>query len=335
MNSSTSSSEAQVADTRGADERVWTRWLGVFALTLVLAVALLLAFLIAIDPYDSGRFGYLGITGVSDINPNTASASRARDLRFNSAIIGDSTGQLLDPGELSRLTSLRFVQLTVQGTGPREQLSILNFFLRHHDRVGALVIAVDPVWCTRDAALAPPHPFPFWLYDAGRLEYALRVFSLRSLGRAWRRVQIGRGRREPTRPDGYWDYMTLGTRDFRPEPATLDTSPAFAGTVSEDFPAVTRLAAALGKIPDVPVVLVAPPVYHTHVPRPGSRLDAEDRACKRALQRLADGRRHGRFIDYRVESELTRDQQAFRDVIHVNHKGARLMEQEIGKQLRQ
>jgi hypothetical protein len=315
------------------DTRVWARWLAVFAATFGLAVALLLAALIAVDPYDSGRFGYLGLKGVSDINPNTAVASRARDPQFDAAIIGDSTGQLLDPRELSRLTSRRFVQLTVPATGPREQLSVLDFFVRHHAQIGALVIAVDPVWCTRDATLAPPHPFPFWLYEAGPLEYAVRLFSLRALGRAWRRLQIGLGQRAPTRADGYWDYMTLGVHDFRPEPTTLDTSPPFAGNVGDDFPGVARLAAIAAKIPDVPLVLVAPPVYHTHVPRPGSRLDAEDRACKRALQHIVEGRPRGRFIDYRVDSALTRNAASFRDVIHVSHKGARVMEQEIAREL--
>ena len=326
MNSSTSSSEA--------DARGWARWLRAFVATLAFTVMLLLALVIAIDPYDSGRFGYLGIAGVNDMSPNTASVSHARDPQFDAAVIGNSTGQLLDPRELSRLTALRFVQLTVPGTGPREQLSILDFFLRHHARVGAVVISVDPVWCTRDAALPPPRPFPFWLYDAGPLEYAARLFSLRALGRAWRRAQIGLGLRQPTPPDGYVDYMALYPHDFHPEPATMDTSPDFAGMAPEDFPGVTRLAEALARTPDATVVLVAPPAFHTHLPRPGSRRDADERACKRALRRLMDERRRGRFIDYRVTSELTRDAASFRDAGHINHKAARVMEQEIARALR-
>ena len=84
--------------------------------------------MLAVDPYDSGRFGILGITGVVDESPRTANASRARDPQFDSAVFGNSTGQLLKPSELSQLTGSSFVQLTVPGTGPREQLAIMDFF---------------------------------------------------------------------------------------------------------------------------------------------------------------------------------------------------------------
>ena len=71
----------------------------------------MLALVLVVDPYDSGRLGLLGIEGVDDASPRTANASRARDPQFDSAVIGNSTGQLLKPSELSRLTGLRFVQL--------------------------------------------------------------------------------------------------------------------------------------------------------------------------------------------------------------------------------
>lgn len=324
MSSSISSSDS--------DRAAWARWLAVFAATLALAAALVFAAVIVIDPYDSGRFGF-GIAGVSDINPNTANASHARDPRFDAAIIGDSTAQALDPGELSRRTGRRFVQLSVPGAGPGEQLAILGFFMRHHARIGAVVIAVDPVWCTRDGALPPPHPFPFWLYEAGRFEYALKLFSLRALGRAWRRVQIGLGRREPTRADGYVATATTITQPFQPGPGIIDATPDAAGAPSEDFPAALRLMQALANIPDVPVMLVAPPFFYTHVPRPGSQADAEDRACKRALQRIVEGRKRGRFLDLRVDSALTRDQANFKDSFHVSAHGARLLERAIAGEI--
>jgi hypothetical protein len=319
MSSSISSSDADAG---------WARWLAAFAATLALAAAMVFAAVIAIDPYDSGRFGS-GIAGTSDTNPNLANASHARDPRFNATIIGDSTGQALDPAALSSLTGLRFVQLTVPGTGPREQLAILDFFTRQHSQIAAVVIAVDPVWCTRDAALPPPHLFPFWLYEADRFEYALRLFSLRALGRAWRRVQIALGRRTPTRADGYVTHSTTITHAFQPGPANIDTTPDATGTPSEDFPAAARLAQALKTIPDVAVVLVAPPFFHTHVPRPGSQADAEDRACKRALQRIVETHKRGRFVDLRADSALTHDPANFKDNFHVSASGARLVERTI------
>jgi hypothetical protein len=309
----------------------WGRWLAVFLAALALGAALVFAFVIAIDPYDSGRFGFLRIEGVSDINPNTANASRARDPQFDSAILGDSTAQLLKPSELSALTGARFVQLTVPGAGPREQLAILDFFARHHARIGAVIIAVDEVWCTRDAALPPPHPFPFWLYGESKLGYAAGLFSSRSLGRAWRRVLIGLGLRERSRADGYWDYEATGSRDFQPAIAPpLEPVPPFTGVVSDVFPAVTRLKDTIGRLSgEVPVVLFAPPLFYTHIARAGGAAAAQDDACKKALKVAVDGRARGAFIDYRVDNALTRDPANFTDYVHISAKAARQMERDI------
>jgi hypothetical protein len=309
----------------------WGRWLAVFLAALALGAALVFAFVIAIDPYDSGRFGFLRIEGVSDINPNTANASRAHDPQFDSAILGDSTAQLLKPSELSALTGARFVQLTVPGAGPREQLAILDFFARHHARIGAVIIAVDEVWCTRDAALPPPHPFPFWLYGESKLGYAAGLFSSRSLGRAWRRVLIGLGLRERSRADGYWDYEATGSRDFQPAIAPhLEPVSPFTGVVSDVFPAVTRLKDTIGRLSgEVPVVLFAPPLFYTHIARAGGAAAAQDDACKKALKVAVDGRARGAFIDYRVDNALTRDPANFTDYVHISAKAARQMERDI------
>lgn len=309
----------------------WGRWLGTFLGAVALGAVLVFAFVIAVDPYDSGRFGFLGIEGVSDLNPRTANASRARDPQFDSAIIGDSTAQLLKPSELSALTGARFVQLTVPGSGPREQLAILDFFVRHHARIGAVVIAVDGAWCTRDAALPLEHPFPFWLYGESKLGYAAGLFSSRSLGRAWRRVLIGLGLRERTRADGYWDYEATGSRDFRPAIAPhLESVPPFTGVASDVFPAIARLKEAIGKLPaDVPVVLFAPPLFYTHIARAGGVAAADDDACKKVLKGVADGRPRGGFIDYRVDNALTRDPANFMDYVHTSARAARQMEREI------
>jgi hypothetical protein len=314
----------------------WGRWLIAFLGALVLGAALVFAFVIAVDPYDSGRFGILGIEGISDLNPRTANASRARDPQFDSVIVGDSTAQLLKPSELSALTGARFVQLTVPGSGPREQLAILDFFVRHHARIGAVVIAVDGAWCTRDAALPPPHPFPFWLYGESKLGYAARLFSSRSLGRAWRRVLIGLGLRERSRADGYWDYEATGSRSFQPATMPhLEPMPPFAGVVSDVFPAVVHLKEAIGKLPaDVPVVLFVPPLFYTHIARAGGAAAADDDACKTALKSVAGSRTKVEFIDYRVDNALTRDPANFMDHVHTSAKAARQMERDIAGHIR-
>src|SRR4051794_16074743 len=112
----------------------WSRSLAACLGALGIGALLLLALMALVDPYDSGRFGWLGIAGVDDKNPLTANASRARDPKFDSAIFGNSTGQLLNPAELSQTTGKRFVQLVTPGADPRGHLAILDFFQRNHPR---------------------------------------------------------------------------------------------------------------------------------------------------------------------------------------------------------
>ena len=177
MSSSISSSDAAPIEAAPA----WGRWLASFLGALALGCAVVFAIVLIVDPYGSGRVGLTGIKGVNDASPRTANASRARDPQFDAAVFGNSTGQLLNPSELSRLTGTRFVQLTVPGTGPREQLAIIEYFLRHHPKAAAIVIVTDASWCTRDPTLPLQHPFPFWLYGESDLDFFGRLFSGRAL----------------------------------------------------------------------------------------------------------------------------------------------------------
>jgi hypothetical protein len=329
MSSSTSSSEI-AAETHG-----WGRWLGVFLGALVLGCALIYTLVLIVDPYDSGRVGVLGIKGVTDVSPRTANASRARDPQFDSAVIGNSTGQLLKPSELSRLTGKHFVQLTVPGSGPREQLALLDFFLRQHAHAGALVIVTDESWCQRDAALPLQHPFPFWLYEESNLNFLSRLFSSRALDHTLRRILIGLGLRQRTAPDGYWDYEQNGPQQFQPVIVPRGDGGPAPAHISDDFPAVPLLAAAIKKMPpDLPLVLAVPPVFAATLPRPGSLAAAEAQACDAALRRLIAGRPHSNFIDYRMDNALTRERANFMDSGHYRAIIARHMEQGIADSVR-
>ena len=327
MSSSTSSSD--VAEAAPA----WGRWLATFVGTLAVAGALVFGLILIVDPYDSG-FGLLGIKGVDDASPRTANASRARDPQFDSAVIGNSTGQLLKPSELSRLTGAKFVQLTTPGTGPREQLAMMDYFVRHHPKVGALVVVTDAAYCMRDPALPLQHPFPFWLYGESKVDYLSRMFSSRALRHTGRRLMILAGRRERSAADGFWDYELQGPREFQPV-ITAHNDALASGKVSDVFPGATLLDAAIKALPaDVPVVFVVPPTFSAMLPQPGSAASAEEEACKNALRRVVAGRPRSNFIDYRVDSALTRERANFMDFGHYRASIARRMEQGIADSIR-
>jgi len=209
---------------------------------LGIGALLLLVLMIVVDPYDSGRFGLLGIDGVDDRNTHTASASRARDANFDSAIIGNSTAVLLDPVELSRATGLRFVQLSVMGARPREEFAVLDFFLRHHPRVRALVVVADPSWCTHDRE-GPWPGFPYWLYEESSLAYAARLMSAPAIEHALQRLSIGLGLRKRSDPTGsFEDIWPPGV--FHEINTPKDAPPA-ATIASSDVSACDRVAATL------------------------------------------------------------------------------------------
>jgi len=300
---------------------------------LALGASVIFALVILVDPYDSGRFGFIDIKGIRDESPRTANASRGRDPQFSAAVFGNSTGQLLKPAELSQATGVRFVQLTIPGTGPREQLVLLRWFVRHHAQADALVIVTDPVWCTDDPTLPIRNPFPFWLYSDSPIEYLGRLFSSRALGRLVRRVQLGLGLRTPSARDGYWNYELLGPGEFRPAPPP--TEPADSAPVAEtQFPAIEQLASFIANVANVPVVLVMPPMMASNLPRPETREAARLAACKVALARLVAGRPRSNFLDFRVDDPLTRDQKHFLDPIHYRAPVARHMEQRIAESMR-
>jgi hypothetical protein len=328
MSSSISSSEA-------AGSAAWARWLSAFLGAVALGAALIFALVLAIDPYDSGRVGILGIHGVNDASPRTANASRARDPQFDSAVIGNSTGQLLKPSELSALTGKSFVQLTVPGTGPREQLAIMDFFLRQHARPGALVIVTDASWCQRDAALPMRHPFPFWLYGDSTIDYVSRLFSTRALRLTLRRLLVGSGLRPRSTPDGYWDYEKEGPAELMPVIGPRDDGGPAVTQASPYFPAVELLDRAIKALaPDVSVVLLVPPTFHTDIPRPGTLAAAEEAACRTALQKVVAERPRSNFINYRLDSALTRDRANFMDLGHYRAIIARRMEQGIAESIK-
>src|SRR5262249_62317569 len=117
-----------------------------FVLVFGGGLALLYVLIVAIDPYDSGRFPTFMPAGVSDENQQTASASNGRNPAFDAAVFGNSHGMLLSPTRLTSITGLPFVQMTSPGSGPREQMILMRWFIRHHAHVKALVLAADQTW---------------------------------------------------------------------------------------------------------------------------------------------------------------------------------------------
>jgi hypothetical protein len=312
-------------------EDAWRSCVMRFLAAVVAVLALTLAFVILIDPYDSGRFPSLGISGVSDTNQRTEYVSLGRSDRFDAAIFSDSHGQLLDPDRLTQATGLSFVQLSIPGGRAPEQLAVMHWFIRHHAHIGALVLAADPIWCSEDPL--PWKWFPFWLYGDSDLQYLANSLNSRSVGAAFRRIKHAAGLLQPSHPRGYDDYEARRPADYKfdfpplPPPAPAAVSAVDLGT--RPFPAIDRLAVELEAAPaGTSLVVVFPPVYIDVLPNDPQSL-AVLKACKARLARLATSTPRGGFLDYLIDSPIARDQTSFQDIDHYRAPVARRIEREI------
>jgi hypothetical protein len=311
----------------------WPAFARVFLLTFGAGLALLYVFILLVDPFGTGWFPALPMTGINDEDPRTADVYRARDPQFDSAIIGNSTGQLLSPERLNRANGPNFVQLTIPGSGPREQLAVWRWFATHHNAVNAIVLIADPSWCTDDAGLPLLHPFPFWLYSDRWFDYGINIFSMRSLDRAVRRLKLVVGLQKPSDPSGYSDYELGRIPSFSPEVRNLaapEASPAPEFDFNQSFPAIDGLDHAIAALASTAaVIIVAPPVFFTALPKAGTQQAVRADACKRRLAEAVDGRRHSGFVDMFRDTSLTHNSANFMDDAHYRATVAKLIEARI------
>jgi hypothetical protein len=332
---------SSIFSSRRRSGSAWRRFAATFVLVAGLAPVGLVALAYAIDPYDSGRSSLFAKPGVRPQGPRTAAASRGRDPAFDAAILGNSHVQLLSPERLSAKTGLAFVQLSAPGTGPKEQIVLAGWFLRHHRAPRALVLGADATWCTEDPDLASENPFPFWLFSVSALDYARGLVRLDVLEELPRRLAYVFGARsERARPDGYWDYEAdEGRAGAGPLPRTvLDVPPGDGGPArpSERFPAAEALRDLVFALPpDLALVLVFPPTSIAAQPRPGSPRAAADEACKAALRAAVAGRPRASTIDWRRDRPENREPAHYVDETHYRRPIAEAVEDDIAASLRQ
>jgi hypothetical protein len=321
-----------MTEVKPAPDRMWRRFAILFLALFGGGIALVYATLLVIDPYDTGRFPTFMRPGVVDSGQRTSNASHGRDPRFNAAVIGNSRGQMLDPAKLSELTGLSFVQLTTPASGPREQMTMLRYFMAHHRNIDALVLNVDERWCTHDPALPIILPFPFWLYR-GDLEYLANLLSTRAITFSARRINMELGLVEPDDARGYQDYETGHVRNFHPRVKPPPDKPVVA-PLDTPFPGFDLLDSVLAELsPQTRVVFEMSPVYREWLDELGPQMVADLPRCKAEFARRAAGRPHTTFLDYLVEGPISHDAESFMDTQHFRLSVARVIEAKIAEVL--
>lgn len=311
--------------------RRWRRFVLVFLSVLGIGLGALLLGLVVIDPYDTGRFPTFMPSGIDDTQQNVNTASRARTPMFNAAIIGNSHGQLIDPDRLSQLTGASFIQMTTPGSGPREQLLLARYFLRHHDAVRGLIMTFDQTWCTHDPALPALYNLPLWLFSENNAQYVAGLLNIHSVGAARRRIAMALGKATPIAPSGYWNYELGKSWNFHPSREDTRVAVPYA-KVNTNFPAINALKVFLAELPpQTRVIAIFPPQYFLLLPVANSPAAQELSLCKEQIKGAIAARGNGAAFDELVDSDLSRNSENFMDFDHYRGNVARMLEDDIAR----
>ena len=321
--------------TRDVNPATWWRFTLIFSVASFGFLAGLIALMFLVDPFDTGRSPLRLKEGVPQQGPRTANVSRGRDPTFNSAIIGNSRVQMIDPAALTEQIGIPFVALVVQGGLPKELLTTWDWFMAHRRAPPkVMVLGIDGVWCSDDLS-KQLNPFPYWLYSRSAIEYLQGLFRSSSLSGLRNYFSYLIGHRPQARPDGFWDYETVygvGTpQQLAHMRAELDKPQGTADVnLGSRFPAADAIAARLAALPpETIVVLVRPPVYITGLPEPGSRAAEAEQVCLDVFTKLAAKRPNTRIIDWRLDRPENRDPGHFFDHTHYRKILAKRIEAEI------
>jgi len=331
MNSSISSSDAAVP--RPDDAAPWARWLAIFLAATVLIAASLWGAVIVVDPFSTGRLTPIRRIDVTTKNALLGHAARARDPRFNAAIIGNSHAIPLDPKRIGDATGLRFAQLGVPAILPAEEFIIGRAFTRHHPDAVAIVVILDEFSCAReDRFVRAPASFPTFLFEGSNWDYLRHIMFSETIDAAARRLGILLGvAGEPERPDGFnpFGYQAL-TRDLRIARIASAQRPTDAPSPDLPPPALALLEAlGAGLAPETALVLLFTPVPANTLPVPGSAAARWLDACKAGYRALADARPHSTLVDRTVDDAFTRDLDNFEDIQHIRNASAPVPEKDI------
>ena len=316
--------------------RHFVRDLAVAAATLFVAGIL---FLLAVDPYDSGRTALVHRQGLHDQYPYTANASRARDPRFDAAILGNSHIQPLRPERLDAQTGVSFVSLIMPAIYTQDILDVLRWYLvAHPSPPRALVIGLDHFWCMPTMTNNELR-FPRWLYAPSFLRYLEGLVRWRSFEAAQARIAYLVTGKKGIRPDGYWYYGPIYAQQGldRPErsyPKLAEDKP-FPENPARAFPALDRLGEELASVPaSTPIVLVRTPVYRTALPKPGTEGDRTSNACAARMEAVASARPRTVFLDLVKPGPDADDRDNFYDHDHYRDRLSVEIERTVAEALR-
>ena len=320
----------------------WKSFIRIFALSLMLAGGGLYGLIALVDPYDSLPISLPLERKPISTNQRFAYPSLARNVNFNSAIIGTSTSRLLKPKRLNELTGNNWVNLAMNSATAYEQIEMFKLYLRHHPNAKNIVLGIDDAWCQHGQEIEKYtfRPFPPWMFDENPLNDYFYLFNDKALENAVRLIEFWSGKREAK-------YDETGFRDF-----TLDFGAYDIDEVRRRMGISVRDVEEL-RDDDLPAVKLEGRVYPSHklltvfghklsqssakawlvfMPMNGNYLRkgaANYQACKASIHQQLGSLEPVEFIDFMKIDELTKRTENYWDSLHFRTNVAELLENSI------
>jgi hypothetical protein len=308
MSSSTSSSDAI---------SLWRRFFRFAAGTAVLAVGVVYAFVVLVDPFDT-----LPLSPPADRVPVSTNArfsfpALARSEKFDSANFGTSTSRLLRPDALNAEFGGRFANLAMNDATPYEQSRLMAVFRAEHPAARFVLVGLDVRYCMVGGAdeKFTPRPFPEYMYGhspwRGYREM-LNLFAVQEAGKQFgilfrikRQVYGSDGYASFVPPDSQYDPARAAMH-LRDDGTMVPYGPHTGEASTWQYAAVDRLQAELAELAEATRRIVYfVPYNHRLMPPPGSPGMIIWQECKVRVAGLARRLPNTLAIDFMRPSPIT------------------------------
>jgi hypothetical protein len=320
MSSSTSSSDTSRLD--------WRRFFRLAAATAVSAVAIVYAFVVLVDPFDTLPLSPPVNRVPVATNARFAFPALARSDRFDSAVFGTSTSRLLRPVVLNAAFGTRFVNLAMNAATAYEQTRLMAVFRKAHPGAHQVLVGLDLAYCMPGLPELKftPRPFPVWMYEGSRWGGYREMFNLYAVQEAGKEFGILIGiRRQVYGSDGYTDFLPPdSTYDPARVAMHLRDAPEYVPPGARDgdsgtwpYPGIDRLAEELTALAGTTRKILFFVPYNQHLMPPSESADGSVwRECKLRAAALVRSVPNALAIDFMLPSPITSADDNYWDGVH-------------------
>ena len=324
---------------------VWRRFFWLAAGTALICVAVIYAFVVLVDPFDTLPLSPAAKRWPVATDARFAFPALARSARFDSALFGTSTSRLLRPAVLDPAFNAHFANLAMNSATAYEQTELMDVFRRAHPAARVVMVGLDVVWCVTGDTYQrlTENPFPPWMYQDNRWVDYLHMFNLYAVQEAGQLFGILTGLKRPVYGrDGYTSFVppdaeydaARAAAHLRERDAESEIPPGARSGQPADwrYPALETLRAELAKCPATTrKILFFVPYNHLLFSPEGSEGAQVWNECKRRVAAIAADTPHTLVVDFMLPSPITTTDTNYWDALHYRIGIADRLADDLGK----